>query len=618
MYFIRRGQFQPKEQQKQQYSHVRRTTMMTSVWTLLMANIIFLSMTATTSSAFSIANPTNGGHSRIGMKRHGAIFSSVLRYQTTNATELSTSPSKSPTRSTATTNQQQRTTATSPLTPGNDDRTTNSRYDTDDSNENGVPLAMDNIENSWNESNEQQQHVPPDCYNDGVAKVYSPLVKDGILPTADPSQIKFVTPDTVLLMENSGIDPNLSEKAMIDAWMSNMNPQSNNGHYPFAAMMQGSGPYIANHAGKIAVFHIPGDILDTTATMASSSPQKKYCDALLQDIALCWLLDMKIIIVVAVQYSAAVLNSNHQKNDDDIENSEPATSSMLNNNMLLAHECHNSLKVTSQTTLRYVEEEAGFLRTELERKLNRCLRAHHGLGDHHTNRAPEGNVVSGNFYTAHRFGTVRGVDYEYTGYASETHTKNIRQVLDKHDIVLLSTIGLSTMGELVNVNGYHLAATVAASLQASKVIYIASQGSVLCSKKEQTPIQELPVSFAESITAYHQVTCSNMGFATFQNAKEQLQDSSAVELLLHMAWSCWSVKNGTSRAHICNPSDGSVLEELFTAKNGANTCIYHDDEISSLLVQDTMNHMGGHTTQKDWDDFFASASAQGQTVEYFM
>ena len=606
MIYIFQARFQQQLRQKQQkyHHHVTLTTMMTSVWVLLLINVVVQSM-ITTSSAFSVVNPTNGGHSRIpvGMKRNRIVSSPVLRYQTTNATEVTAVSSKNTIMSshtTATSFEQQQTTSYSNL------------YDNDDSNENGVPLSMDNIERTWNDLH-QEQHVKQDSNNDIGAKVYSPLVKDGILPTADPSQIEFVTPDIVL---SSDADAKASEKAMIDAWMSNMSPQSNNGHYPFAAMMQGSGPYIANHAGKIAVFHIPGDILDVTSTMPPT-PQKKYCDALLQDIALCWLLDMKIIIVVAVQYSAAVQHSNHQNKNDNIVNGESVAAS-LPSSQLFAHECHNALKVTSQTTLRFVEEEAGFLRTELERKLNRCLRAHHGLGDHHTNQAPEGNIVSGNFYTAHRFGTVRGVDYEYTGYASETHTMNIRQVLDKNDIVLLSTIGLSAMGELVNVNGYHLAATVAASLQASKLIYIASQGSVLRSKKDQTPIQELPVSFAESITGYHQVACSNMGFATFQNAKEQLHDSSAVELLLHMAWSCWSVKNGTSRAHICNPSDGSVLEELFTAKNGANTCIYHDDEISSLLVQDKMNRMDDRTTQKDWDDFFASASAQGQTVEYFM
>lgn len=601
------------EHERRQKRHAALNVVMTSVWMLLLTNTVFQSI-ITTSSAFSVVNPTNGGHSRIvGTHSNRMVFSSVLRYQISNTTEVSTSPPKSTVISPYTTTT---TTGMSSQQETKESGGTNVRgfIDFDDSSENGVPLSMDNVESTWNELHQKEQVKP---MIDVDAKIYTPLVTDGILPTADPSQIEFVTPDIVLSKEKNDIDPNASEKDMIDAWMSNMNHQGKNGHYPFAAMMQGSGPYIANHAGKIAVFHIPGDILDATATTSSSS-QQKYCDALLQDIALCWLLDMKIIIVVAVQYSAAVQNSNHQSSDGNGVNGESNSATSMAHNMLLAHECHNALKVTSQTTLRFVEEEAGFLRTELERKLNRCLRAHHGLGDHNTNRPPEGNVVSGNFYTAHRFGTVRGVDYEYTGYASETHTKNIRQVLDKNDIVLLSTVGLSAMGELVNVNGYHLAATVAASLQASKVIYIASQGSVLRSKKDQTPIQELPVSFAESITAYHQVTCSNMGFATFQSAKEQLQDSSAVELLLHMAWSCWSVKNGTSRAHICNPSDGSVLEELFTAKNGANTCIYHDDEISSLLDQNSMNHMDDRTTQKDWDDFFESASAQGQTVEYFM
>jgi amino-acid N-acetyltransferase len=317
--------------------------------------------------------------------------------------------------------------------------------------------------------------------------------------------------------------------------------------------------------------------------------------------ALCWLLDMKIVIVVAVRYA-------------NVPNQEDASSTSAPIKRF-SHECHNALKVTSQATLRLVEEEAGFLRTELERKLNRCLRAHHGLGDHNShNKPPEGNVVSGNFYTAHRFGIVRGKDYEYTGYASDVHVKNIRQVLDKNDIVLLSTVGLSAKGELVNVNGYHLAATVAGSLQASKVIYLASQGSVLRSKDSQTPMQELPVSFAESIASYHQVTCSNMGFATFQSAKETLEPS-AVELLLHMAWSCWAVKNGTGRAHICNPSDGSVLEELFTAKNGANTCIYHDDEISLLIA--AQHGQEDRTAAEDWDDYFASALAQGQSVTDF-
>jgi acetylglutamate kinase len=542
-------------------------------WFMTASKFSFLSYHTIVTSAFPVVNPTNGGHSRIGTTTTTTTQSIPL---------LTIDKTKATIKLFATTNNE----VTSMM--NHEEATTINGSSLMDG-ENGVPLSMDDVESTLYEL---------DMAMTTSSNVYSPLVKDGILPTADPSQIEFVTPDIVLKH-----DDEVLEKSMLDAWTNTM--MNGNGHYPFAAMMQGSAPYIANHAGKVAVFHIPGDIFEPKTA-------SHYGDALLQDIALCWLLDMKIVIIVAVQYATV------HNNNNNIDEQNGATSDVRITNML-AHECHNALKVTSQTTLRFVEEEAGFLRTELERKLNRCLRAHHGSGDHTTalNRAPEGNIVSGNFYTAHRFGIVRGKDYEYTGYACETHTKNIRQVLDKNDIVLLSTVGLSAVGELVNVNGYHLAATVAASLQASKLIYIASQGSVLCSKKDHTPIQELPVSFAESITSYHQVTCSNMGFATFQNAKEQLHDSSAVELLLHMAWSCWSVKNGTCRAHICNPSDGSVLEELFTAKNGANTCIYHDNEIPYLVTSKRRSN-DDETTQKDWDDFFASASAQGQTVTYFM
>jgi acetylglutamate kinase len=389
-------------------------------------------------------------------------------------------------------------------------------------------------------------------------------------PKADPSQVEFVTPRASLTDSKLAADRKSADST---------------DHYPFAAMMQGAGPYIANHAGKIAVFHIPGELFDNT----------KAFDSLLQDMALCWLLDMKLVLVIAGRFA----------NTGECVGLKDASSCSLEH----PHECRNALKATSRATMRLVEEEAGFLRTEMERKLNRCLRAHGGTAGHEVGgtAAPEANIVSGNFYTAQRFGVVRGMDFEYTGFCSETHAKNIRQVLDKGDVVLLSTVGLSPMGDLVNVNGYHLAASVAASLQASKVIYMAHQASVLQKKSDQSLIQELPLSFALSIASYHQVVCSNMGFATFQKAKDHLE-SSAVELLLHMAWSSWAVARGAQRAHIVNPFDGALLEELFTAKNGENTCIYHDDE---LLRLDAFNEDAN--ALKEWDDFFESVSSETGT-----
>lgn len=440
------------------------------------------------------------------------------------------------------------------------------------------------------------------------------------LAQLDPSQVEFVAPkpayssavaDGAIFYHTAAAANGDGDDVPVTTLLGNGGGSGSTGHYPFAAMMQGSGPYIANHAGKIAVLHIPGEIVEN----------KKACDALLQDIALCWLLDMKLVLVVAARHAVAAAGQPDCIADDDNDDASSSSSSPSCITMEYPHECHNALKVTTRATLRLAEEEAGYLRTEVERKLNRCLRAHGGTAGHDDDRAnngantapPEANVVSGNFYTAQRFGVVRGKDYQYTGFCADTHTQNIRQVLDKDDVVLLSTVGLSPMGELVNVNGYHLAATVAASLGASKVIYMANQGCVLRNKSDQTPVQELPLSFAESIASYHQVVCSNMGFATFQKAKEQLLEPAAVELLLHMAWSSWAVSRGAKRAHIVNPSDGALLEELFTANNGANTCLYHDDEL--VLQQADREHDA--VAQKDWDAFFESASAQGQTVAYY-
>jgi hypothetical protein len=214
---------------------------------------------------------------------------------------------------------------------------------------------------------------------------------------------------------------------------------------------------------------------------------------------------------------------------------------------------------------------------------------------------PAANVVLGNFYTAQRFYVVRDKDYQCAGFCADTHTQNIRQVLDKDDVVLLSAAGLSPMGKLVNVNGYyHLTATVAASLDASKVIYMANHGCVLRNKSDQNPVQELPLSFAELIASYHQVVCSNMGVATFQKAKEWLLEPAAVKLLLQMAWSSWAVRRGAKRAHIVNPSDGALLDEPFAANNGVNTCLHHDDE----LVHQQADRKHDAVAQTDWIAFF--------------
>lgn len=375
----------------------------------------------------------------------------------------------------------------------------------------------------------------------------------------DPAQVVFSRPDEAVETLDEEKTPDLSPLATL---------------YPFALMLQGSAPFIASHSGQTAVFHIPGEIIE----------DPKASSAVLGDIALSWLLGMKIVVVVGCRYDLGECDVN------------------LRN----AHECHNALKVTDDATLRHIEEEAGFLRTEVERKLNKLLRVQRP-GD--VNHNQSGNVVSGNFYTGQLFGVQRGMDYGHTGFVSAVHKENIMQVLKKKDVVMLSTVGMSRHGDLVNVNGYSLAATVASSLNAYKLVFMANEGCIL--RYEETAkekvLQELPLSFCQAITSHHQVQCHKTGFATFENARRELK-SHEMELLLHMAWAGWALENGVSRCHMVNPGDGALLEELFTSKNGANTCIYHDDERISLEEE---------LEQGVWDAFFESAEAQGQGVATF-
>ena len=357
-----------------------------------------------------------------------------------------------------------------------------------------------------------------------------PLMASGgsNLPNVDPASIEFISLDKA----HDIIDDKRSEDSL-DAL------------YPFVNMLRGSARYIADHRGETCVFYVPGDML-----------KHKGFDKLMDDLALAWLLGLKIVIVVGCHY--------------DVECCALGFKS--------GHECRNTLRVTDDKLLRNIEEDAGYVRFEVERQLNRCLNRHGGMSQNDKNSPlPQGNVVGGNFYTAKPFGVVRGTDYQNTGYPSHVHDEKINEVLARDDIVLLTTVGSSRLGSCVNVNGNHLAASVASALGAHKLVYFSTTGSVLRKKGEDKTLQDVPVSVAKSILDHHKVQVHKAGFASFKEASKRLEPS-AVELLLHMGWASWALDQGVKRAHIVNPGDGAVLEELFTAKHGANTCLYHDNE----------------------------------------
>jgi amino-acid N-acetyltransferase len=187
----------------------------------------------------------------------------------------------------------------------------------------------------------------------------------------------------------------------------------------FVDMFRGSANYIANHRNSLMVFHIPGDWID--------HPDPKIFRDLMNDISLTWLLGVKIVIVAGCRYQVEKRIGPNRKR-------------------------HLGMVVTDPESLRVVKEEAGYVRFEVERQLARSLQGSRG------SKGLDGNVVSGNFFSAQPFGVLHGVDYQFSGFVRRFEADKIHQCHANRDIVLLTTLGVSPTGEVFNVNSEYLAA----------------------------------------------------------------------------------------------------------------------------------------------------------------
>ncbi|OEU20721.1 N-acetylglutamate synthase [Fragilariopsis cylindrus CCMP1102] len=289
-------------------------------------------------------------------------------------------------------------------------------------------------------------------------------------------------------------------------------------------MFRGSANYIASHRNTLAVFHIPGDLMDENP--------KGFRD-LMDDISLSWLLGMKIVIVAGCRYQI----DKRCKEDSQLRSE------------------HMGMVVTDKESLRVVKEEAGYVRFEVERQLARALKGGSSWGTSRSSSngtdevdVGEGNVVSGNFYSAQPFGVLDGVDYEYSGFVRRMETKKIHQVHQNRDIVLLTSLGFSPTGEVFNVNSEYLASYAAGELGASKVIYFLGRDAAL---------------------------------------RHKIRRSTERLFLTKMGWGMNALEAGVKRVHLISPNDGGLLQELYT-RDGSGTMISGDlyDGIQRATVGD--------------------------------
>ncbi|CAH1421219.1 unnamed protein product [Lactuca virosa] len=81
-------------------------------------------------------------------------------------------------------------------------------------------------------------------------------------------------------------------------------------------------------------------------------------------------------------------------------------------------------------------------------------------------------VATGNFLAAKKRGVVEGIDYGATGDVKKIDVSRIHERLDNGSIVILSNIGYSSSGELLNCNTYEVATACAMAIGAEKLICI--------------------------------------------------------------------------------------------------------------------------------------------------
>jgi acetylglutamate kinase len=223
----------------------------------------------------------------------------------------------------------------------------------------------------------------------------------------------------------------------------------------FVQFFRQASPYIEGHRGRTFVVAVPGEVVDC----------KPQLHALLEDVALLHGLGVKLVVVIGArtQIEQAILASG----------STPKYVS--------------GLRVTDGPALAAAIQAAGAARMEVEGRLSKgpavpMLRRHTrgGAADGSTpppRGLPALATVSGNYVLAKRKGVVAGVDYQHTGVVRFVQSEAVRRQLDSGNVVLLSNLGYSAAGEVLNCDTYTVAARAAVDLQADKLIVVTSTES---------------------------------------------------------------------------------------------------------------------------------------------
>tara|TARA_B100000676_G_scaffold45755_2_gene44234 strand:+ start:49911 stop:51251 length:1341 start_codon:yes stop_codon:yes gene_type:complete len=197
--------------------------------------------------------------------------------------------------------------------------------------------------------------------------------------------------------------------------------------------------------------------------------------------------------------------------------------------------------------LKVIKETVGEIRIEIEALLSM------GLSKPPMASSTTISVANGNYITARPVGIVDGVDLMFTGEVRKINMPAIRQRLDQNEIVLLSPLGYSRIGEVFSLTPENVAISVATSLKADKLIFLMDTPNI-----DRKSHGDLNRSLNELTLSEVRILLSNLENKNCNLSKDAEK---------YLSCAIQACVGGVNRIHLISRIiDGAMLQELFTHK----------------------------------------------------